>query len=101
MYNKRLKKEKRKMSIIKGYVIDRFNDLRVPFCAVDLYRVGEKSAFVTDHTDANGEFEFTVPSGSYTLMFMGPGYEPVAESIEIEDDMEQRYKLETEKILLM
>jgi hypothetical protein len=45
------------MSIIKGYVIDRYNNLRVPFCAVDLYRVGESEAFATDHTDVNGEFD--------------------------------------------
>ena len=89
------------MSVIKGFVIDRFNDLRVPFCAIDLYRAGESEAFTTDHTDVNGEFEFSVPGGSYTLMFMGPGYEPVAEEIEIGEDVEQRYKLETEKILLM
>ena len=89
------------MSVIKGYVSDRYNNLRVPFCAVDLYRVGESVAFVTDHTDVNGEFEFIVPEGIYTLMFMGPGYEPVAEEIEIGEDVEQKYKLETEKILLM
>lgn len=89
------------MSIIKGFVVDRYNDLRVPFCAVDLYRSGESDAFETDHTDVNGEFEFSVPGGTYTLTFMGPGYEPVAEGIEIGDNVEQKYKLETEKILLM
>lgn len=90
------------MSVIKGYVMDMHNNLRVPFCAVDLYRAGERAAFVTDHTDVNGEFEFAdIPGGAYTLMFMGPGYSPVSESIEIGEDVEQRYKLETERIMLM
>lgn len=88
------------MSIIKGYVVNKTNNLRVPFCSMNLFEKGESVPLEKSNTDENGEFEFSVPAGSYRLMFAGPMFEPMRVDVEIDEDVEQRFAIETQSIAL-
>lgn len=71
--------------VVKGKVVDE-NKAPLPFATVSLKGVDKKAV-----SNANGEFNFDLPDGNYTLVCQHVGYTTVAQELVVNDNTEQVY----------
>ncbi len=71
--------------VVKGQVLDE-NKQPLPFSTVSLKGVDKKAV-----SNANGEFNFDIPDGNYTLVCQHVGYTTVTQELIVNDNTKQLY----------